>query len=602
MKTQKIPERKDVRTENTWDLSVIFRSDEEWEKALAALQNYSSKIDSYKGKLGESAKTLLDYCLIKDEISLLAESVMGYASLNGDTDLSNDYYQNMRGKAMSVLVAIMGMSSYTGPEIIAIEEGKLESFYKEEPGLLVYKRTIDRIRHSKDNILSPECEQILATASEIAQGPENIGSILRDADLTFPDVKDSKGKKHQLTNGSFVFLLESPDRILRKNTFETYYKRLGEVNKTIAATIDAQFKQLKFFAQARKYGNTLEASLDNTEVPESVYRNLIDTVHANLDKMYRYVELRKKMLGVDELHMYDIYTPIVKDSNAKITYEEAKKTVLEALAVLGDDYTAILKEGFHNRWIDVYENKGKRGGAYSSGITRPHPFVLLNHKDNLDSMFTLAHEMGHTIHSYLSTKNQPVNCSDYEIFVAEVASTCNEVLLMKYLLSKTADKASRAYLINNFLEQFKGTVYRQTMFAEFELFMGRECEKGETLTAEKLNAKYLELNKQYFGPAMVSDDQIALEWSRIPHFFYNYYVFQYATGLSAAVFIANRILNEGEKAVRDYKKFLSSGGSADPISLLKIAGVDMSSPEPINSALDLFGQLINEMDAISSSL
>ena len=319
-----------------------------------------------------------------------------------------------------------------------------------------------------------------------------------------------------------------------------------------------------------------------------------------MDKMYRYVALRKKLLNVDELHMYDVYTPVVEDADAKITFEEAKNTVLEALAVLGSDYTDMLRKGFSERWIDVYENKGKRSGAYSSGISRPHPYVLLNHKDNLDSQFTLAHEMGHALHSYLSTKNQPVNCANYVIFVAEVASTCNEVLLMKYLLSKTSDPKNRAYLINHFLDQFKGTVYRQTMFAEFELFMGRHSEAGETLTADVLTEKYLELNKLYFGPDMISDPQIGLEWARIPHFFYNYYVFQYATGFSAAVAIANRILSEGEPAVRDYKKFLSSGGSADPISLLRIAGVDMSTPDPVNSALELFGDLIGEMEELVS--
>ena len=328
-----------------------------------------------------------------------------------------------------------------------------------------------------------------------------------------------------------------------------------------------------------------------------VYHNLIAAVHGNLDKMYRYVSLRKRMLGVDELHMYDVYTPVVPDSAETIPYEEAKKTVLSALSVLGEDYTAMLREGFENRWIDVYENVGKRGGAYSS-MGRPHPYVLLNHHDNLDSQFTLAHEMGHALHSYLSCKNQPVSTSDYVIFVAEVASTCNEVLLMRRLLSETTDRRKRAYLINHFLDQFKGTIYRQTMFAEFELAMGQMAESGTTLTADVLSEKYLALNKLYFGPDMVSDDGIALEWARIPHFFYNYYVFQYATGFSAAVAIANRILAEGESAVADYKRFLSGGSSADPIALLRIAGVDMSSPEPVNAALGLFGELLGEMEKL----
>jgi len=390
----------------------------------------------------------------------------------------------------------------------------------------------------------------------------------------------------------------SDDRVLRKNTFDTYYKRMGEFRNTVAATLDSQFKQLMFFSTARGYESTIAASLDRTEVPVNVYLNLIEAVHNNLDKMYRYVALRKKMLGVDELHMFDVYTPIVADADAAITFEQAKETVLEALAVLGEDYTALLKEGFDNRWIDVYENVGKRGGAYSTGSGKPHPYVLLNHKDNLDSQFTLAHEMGHALHSYHSTKHQPTNTADYVIFVAEVASTCNEVLLMRHLLNKTTDKKQRAYLINHFLDQFKGTVYRQTMFAEFELAMGQLAESGQALTADVLSKKYHELNKLYFGPDMVSDEGIALEWTRIPHFFYNYYVFQYATGFSAAVAIANRILSEGAPAVADYKKFLSGGCSTDPISLLKIAGVDMSTPDPVNSALKLFGELVEELESL----
>ena len=395
-----------------------------------------------------------------------------------------------------------------------------------------------------------------------------------------------------------LFAHHYPDGDFRRRVFETYYDRLAEYRNTIAATLDGQFKQLKFFAQARKYGSTLEAALFGHEIPTEVYTNLIEAVHQNLPAMYRYVALRKKLLKAEELHMYDVYTPIVADAAQEIPFAEAKATVLEALAVLGEDYVALLKEGFENRWIDVYENVGKRSGAYSSGNAYPHPYVLLNHKDNLDCMFTLAHEMGHALHSYHSCAAQPVSTADYVIFVAEVASTVNEVLLMRRLLEKTTEKKARAYLINHFLDQFKGTVYRQTMFAEFELMMGRMAEAGEALTADALSEKYLALNKLYFGPDMVSDPGIALEWARIPHFFYNYYVFQYATGFSAAVAIAERILSEGESAVRDYKRFLSGGSSADPISLLKIAGVDMSSPAPVSDALKLFGELVSELEAL----
>ncbi|HAJ66196.1 MAG TPA: oligoendopeptidase F, partial [Clostridiales bacterium] len=420
-----------------------------------------------------------------------------------------------------------------------------------------------------------------------------------DADIRFDPVTDGEGREHPLTNGTFVPLEESADRTLRRNAFESYYARMGQFKNTIAATLDAEFRQRLFFSRARKYPDTLTAALDHTEVPAEVYTNLIEAVHGNLDKMYRYVALRKKMLGVDELHMYDVYTPLVAGVTRKIGIDEAKATVLEALAVLGKDYTDLLREGFSHRWLDVYENEGKRGGAYSSGSSRPHPYVLLNHKDTLDSMFTLAHEMGHALHSWHSCKVQPVNTADYVIFVAEVASTCNEVLLMRHLLKKTTDRAERAYLINHFLDSFKGTVYRQTMFAEFELMMGRMAEQGETLTADVLCEKYHALNRLYFGPDMVSDEEIALEWTRIPHFFYNYYVFQYATGFSAAVALADRILTEGESAVADYKKFLSGGSSTDPISLLKIAGVDMSTPDPVNAALSLFGELLGEMEKLA---
>ncbi len=596
--SKEILKRAEVPAEHTWDLTHMFLSDDAWLKEYEALKSFPERISAYNGRLGESAETLLSFLKFEDEIEVRLSVFYGYANCKADEDTANSFYQDFRGKAMSTYVAISGASSFASPEIMAIPEETLNSFYKKEPELETYRRCIYQIRRRAAHVLSPEGELLLASAGEMADAPDNIGGVLRDADMKFPSVTDGDGTVYPLTNGSFVPLLESSDPSFRKQVFETYYNRLGEFKNTIAATLDAQFKQLRFFAQARKYNNILEASLDRTEVPVAVYHNLISAVHANMDKMYRYVALRKKLLGVSELHMYDVYTPIVADTAKEISYEEAKETVLEALSVMGEDYVELLKEGFNNRWIDVYENEGKRGGAYSSGNSRPHPYVLLNHKDNLDSMFTIAHEMGHALHSYHSTMNQPVCTSDYVIFVAEVASTCNEILLMRHLLAKTTDKKERAYLINHFLDQFKGTVYRQTMFAEFELEMGRMSERGETLTADALCEKYLELNKLYFGPDMISDEGIALEWARIPHFFYNYYVFQYATGFSAAVALANRILEEGESAVKDYKKFLSGGSSADPISLLKIAGVDMSGAEPINSALELFEELISEMESL----
>ena len=595
---KEILKRSEVPEEFTWNLKDIFESDEAWLAEYESLKELPEKVAAFRGKLGESAANLLEFFKEDDELNVRLEMLYGYASCKCDQDTANSTYQDFRGKAMSVIVAISSAGAYASPEIMAIPEETLNRFYEEEPELETYRRSIYSVRRRAEHILSPECEAILSAAGEMSEAPQTISSTFENADLKFPSVTDKEGNTYPLTGGSFVPLLESPDQEFRKQVFETYYNRLGEFKNTVAATLDAQFKQLRFFAETRKYPSTLAASLDRTEVPTEVYTNLIEAVHANLDKMYRYVALRKKMLGVDELHMYDVYTPIVADAAEEIPFEQAKETVLEALHVLGDDYVALLKEGFENRWIDVYENEGKRGGAYSSGNSWPHPYVLLNHKDNLDSQFTLAHEMGHALHSYHSCKYQPVSTSGYVIFVAEVASTCNEVLLMRHLLKKTTDKRQRAYLINHFLDQFKGTIYRQTMFAEFELEMGRMAENGESLTADALSAKYHELNKLYFGPDMISDDGIALEWARIPHFFYNYYVFQYATGFSAAVAIANRILAEGEPAVADYKKFLSGGSSTDPISLLKIASVDMSTPDPINSALKLFDELLDEMESL----
>lgn len=599
MAENRIPKRSEISEEFTWDLRDLFPNDEAWRTEYEALTQMPAQLAAFSGRLGESAETLLGYFRLRDELELRLTRLHTYASCSSDVDTADGVYQDMRGKAMSCYVAIASADAFSTPEIMALSEDRLNLFYIAQPELETYRRSIYQIRRRKEHILSGEGEALLAAAGEIAEAPERIGSTFRNADIRFDPVKDAAGQEHTLTNGTFVPLLESADRDLRRNAFEGYYARMGSFRNTLASTLDAEFRQRLFFSRARRYGDTLSAALDRTEVPEEVYTNLIETVHQNLDKMYRYVALRKKLLGVDELHMYDVYTPLVSGVTRKIGIEEAKATVIEALGVLGEDYTDLLREAFTHRWLDVYENEGKRGGAYSTGSVRPHPYVLLNHKDTLDSMFTLAHEMGHALHSYHSCKNQPVSTSEYVIFVAEVASTCNEVLLMRHLLGKTTDRAERAYLINHFLDSFKGTVYRQTMFAEFELMMGRMAEAGETLTADALSEKYLALNRLYFGPDMVSDEAIALEWTRIPHFFYNYYVFQYATGFSAAVAIANRILTEGESAVADYKRFLSSGGCTDPISLLKIAGVDMSSPEPVNSALALFGELVEEMEKLS---
>ena len=591
--------RSEIPVEFTWDLTDIFPSDDAWRAEYEALKPYTEQLAAYQGRLGESAETLLAYFQLDDALNVRVGRLYGYANCKADEDASNGFYQDLRGKALRLSVALSGAGAFAASELLALSDETLTAFYAAQPELAVYRRPIERLRRRREHILSPECETLLASAGEMADSPDAIFGAFHNADLRFPAVKDSGGAERPLTDATFVPLLQSCDRTLRRNAFETYYATLGGYRNTLAASLDAQFKQLRFFAGARRYPSTLEAALDATEVPVRVYDNLIETVHANLDKMYRYVALRRRLLGVEELHMYDVYTPIVPDVAEEISFDAAKATVLDALSVLGEDYTALLREGFDHRWLDVYPNVGKRGGAYSSGIARPHPYVLLNHTDDLDSQFTIAHEMGHAMHSYLSTKHQPVCTSDYVIFVAEVASTCNEVLLMRHLLQKSTDRRERAYLINHFLDQFKGTVYRQTMFAEFERELGRRAERGEALTADALDESYLALNRLYFGPDMVSDAQIAHEWARIPHFYYDYYVFQYATGFSAAVALADRILREGEPAVAAYKRFLSGGSSTDPISLLKIAGVDMGTPAPVNAALALFGELVDELDALT---
>ena len=599
MSEERIPKRSEVPEQFKWALEDIYATDEKWTEDLQKLKAMPERIAAFKGRLSESADTLYDFMQLSDEISVLCDSLGNYAQRRSDEDTANAKYQGFIGQLMNAYVAVNSAGSFETPEIISIEEDKLQKFYEDKPELKLYKRALDKLRRKKAHILSEAEEKILALTGEMGQSPENIYSMFSDADLRFPDAVDKDGKAHQVTHGSYIPLVQSEDRVLRKSAFESMYGTFDKFKNTCAATLSAQIKAVNFYAKARRYDSSLEAALDGTEVPVSVYKNLIEAVHDNMHYMYDYVALRKKLLGVDELHFYDLYTPVVPDADMKITFEEAKETVLKALAPMGEDYLAILKEGFENRWIDVYENEGKTSGAYSAGA-RVHPYVLLNHKDTLNCMFTLAHEMGHAIHSYLSNKNQPVVYSDYVIFVAEVASTCNEALLMQYLLKNTEDKKQRAYLINYFLEQFRTTLYRQTMFAEFELKINEMVAAGESLTAEGLNELYGELNKLYFGDGIVLDDEIKLEWARIPHFYYDYYVYQYATGYSAAIALSQRILKYGEPAVKDYIGFLKGGCSTDPISLLKGAGVDMATTQPINEALAMFGELVKKMEEAMS--
>lgn len=594
---KKIPVRSEADPKYTWALEDVYANNDLWKADLEKARALPEQLAAYKGHLGDSAQKLLEFLQLGDDISVLFDALYGYAQRRSDEDTANSLYQGMTSQAMSAMVAVDAASSFETPELLAIPDETLEQFYKDEPALETYRLCLTRIRNKRAHILSDAEEKLLAAAGEMSQAPDSVYSVFADADLKFPAAIDKDGNSHPVTHGTYIPLMHSADRVLRKSAFESLYSVYGQFRNTAAALLSAQVKQLKFYADARKYDSTLQASLDDNYVPTEVYTNLISAVHENMAPMYRYVDLRRKLLGVDELHMYDLYTPIVSDVDVDIPYEEAKQTVYDALACMGDDYRAILKEGFDNRWIDVYENVGKCSGAYSAGL-RKHPYVLLNYSGTLDSMFTLAHEMGHAIHSYLSNKHQPVAYSNYSIFVAEVASTCNEALLMQHLLKTTKDKKRRAYLINYFLEQFRTTLYRQTMFAEFELEINRRNERGESLTAQSLNALYHELNHQYFGDGIVIDKEIDLEWARIPHFYYDYYVYQYATGYSAAIALSRRILKEGAPAVKDYIHFLSGGCSTDPISLLRGAGVDMASTTPIHEALQLFDELITEMEQL----
>ncbi len=595
---KKIPTREEIPVEDKWATEDMFSTDECWEQALAGLTEDQKVLVSFAGRLSESGEVLYGYLEKMEAVNAKAELLANYCMRKSDEDTRNAHYQAMVGKFMSVIVSLGAECSFETPEIMAISDEILDGFYAEFPKLERYRRYLTNVRRMKAHTLSAAEEKLLAAAGEMADAPSNVYGVFENADMSFPDAVDGEGQKHPLTQGSFVPLEESGDRQLRKSAYENLYHTLAGFKNTFAGLLNSQNKQLKFFAEARKYPTAFEAALDRTQVPTSVYLNLIEAVHQNLDKMHRYVRLRKKLLGVDELHFYDIYTPLLHEVDKKIPFTEAKQTVYDSLYPLGEDYRKILKEGFENRWIDVYENEGKRSGAYSAGAS-VHPYVLLNYSGTLDSQFTLAHEMGHALHSYLSNKTQNPIDADYVIFVAEVASTCNEALLMEYLLSKTTDKKERAYLINHFLDQFKGTIYRQTMFAEFELNIGKMVAEGKTLTADVLCAEYKRLNELYYGPDMIVDDEIAMEWARIPHFYYNYYVFQYATGYSAAIALSRKILAEGESAVKDYLGFLSGGCSKTPIDLLKGAGVDMTSPEPVNKALELFGQLLDEMEELT---
>lgn len=594
----KIRNREEIPAQDKWAIEDLYPTDEAWEQELATLSADQEALTAFAGRLGESGQTLFDYLRCMEEFQAKSELLGNYCMRKADEDTRDPTYQAMSGKYMNLVISISAACSFDTPEIMAIPDKTLDRFYRECPQLERYRRFLTDLRRRKAHILSPQEEKLLAAAAEMSQSPDAIFGAFADADLKFPDAVDAQGGRHPLTMATYVTLEESPDRVLRKSAYENIYDTYGSFRNTTAAMLNAQNKQLQFFADARKYDSALDASLDESNVPTAVYHNLIDAVHQNLDKLHRYVSLRKRLLGLEDLHFYDMLIPVLPGFDKKYSFAEAKQIVYDALKPLGEDYRSVLKQGMDNGWVDVYQNVGKRGGAYSAG-TAVHPLVLMNYTGNLDSVLTLAHEMGHAMHSYLSYKNQNFIDANYVLFVAEVASTCNESLMMRYLLDKTTDKKERAYLINQYLDQFKGTLYRQAMFAEFERTLGQMTKEGRTLTADALCAEYKRLNEVYYGPDLVVDDRSAMEWARIPHFYYDYYVYQYATGFSAAVALSSRILKEGEPAVKDYLNFLSGGCSKSPIDLLKGAGVDMTGPEPVNEALKLFGQLLDELEELT---
>lgn len=590
--------REEVRVEDTWNVADMYATEADWEAALAKAEALTAEIEAMEGKCCASAENLLFVLDKLAEGHQILSLAYNYAQRLFDQDQKNTKHQSMSAKVGALHAKCAAKTAFIDPEILDTPDEVIENYFKELPALELYRKYIAEINRLKPHRLSAEMEKLVALTSEMSDVAADTFSIFNNADLTFPEIEDENGEKVRITHGRFISLLESADRRVRKDDFEQFYATYAKYLNTLASLYNGQVKQQIFYAKARKYETTLERAVDGNNVSPSVYKNLVDTINTNLDKMHRYVKLRKKCLGVDELHMYDIYTPMIPDMAKNIPFEEAKETILKALAPLGEDYVAKVREGFENRWIDVYENQGKRSGAYSAGAYGVHPYVLLNYNGTLDNMFTLAHEMGHAMHSYYSNENQPFIYSRYKIFVAEVASTCNEILLMEYLLKNTTDKKERAYLLNHYLDSFKGTVFRQTQFAEFEMRTNAMVEAGESLTAENLCALYLELNQKYYGPDMISDKEISYEWARIPHFYYNFYVYQYATGFTSAVAIAHSILKEGAPAVERYKKFLSGGCSDAPVELLKIAGVNLETPAPIQSALDVMGEIIDEMETL----
>lgn len=593
-----VKDRKDIDLKDTWNLESIYANNELWEEDYAALEKDAAEFAKLKGAIEADVSKIpavLDaYYGLHRRLSKLSV----YARMRFDQDTADSTYQTMAAKIGSLGVKIGAASAFVEPEILSYSKEQLEAAEKENERTAYYGRKIEEMLRGQEHTLDAEKEELLAAAGDMAEAPDDIFSVLMNADMKYPDIVLEDGTNLPLTNSTYISYMESPDRAVREGAFKTLYGQIASLKNTFAAIYRGNLKQAKFYAQSRKYSSARAMYLADSNVPESVYDNLLSAVHEALPMMYRYVAVRKKVLGVDKLHMYDVYTPIVAAQNQTYEFEQAKQMVLEALKPMGEDYLSHAREGLENRWIDIYPNKGKKGGAYSWGCYDSQPFILLNYTKNLDSVFTLIHEMGHSIHSYYSRTAQDYAYSDYKIFVAEVASTCNECLLMHDLLEKTTDKEQRKYLLNHYLDSFKGTLFRQTMFAEFEKNAHEYCAQGKPLTAEALSQMYLELNQKYFGPDMEKDEEIAYEWMRIPHFYTPFYVYQYATGYSAAVALSAKILKEGKPAVDAYMSFLKGGESKDPIDLLKMAGVDMTTEKPVADALALFGELVTELETL----
>ena len=583
---------------DTWDLTTIFKNDEAFEEALKEVEGYLGKEEQFKGHLADSADTLYDALALEDEIGTKLEKVYVYAHLKQDQDTSNDKYTGFESRAHQLIIKISSAWSFLVPEILQIDEDKLQSFIETNDNLKRYEFDLKLINEKRPHILDAEQERLLTEAQDALSTPSNVYGMFSNADLEFEDAVDKDGEKHPLTQGTFIKYLESDDRELRQSAYNNLYKAYGAYNNTLGSTLAGEVKKNVFNARTHNYKTARERALSNNHIPEEVYDNLVKTVHKYLPLLHRCTKLRKELLAVDELKMYDLYTPMVKDVKFEMPYEEAKEWMLKALEPMGEEYLDVVKEGLNNRWVDVYENKGKRSGGYSSGAHLTNPFILLNWSNTVSDLYTLIHEFGHSAHSYFSRKHQPSNSSDYSIFVAEVASTCNEALLSDYM-DKHLDDERRLLLLNQELERFRATLFRQTMFAEFEHKIHQIEEAGEPLTATRMNDEYAKLNKQYFGDVVETDDNISKEWSRIPHFYMNYYVYQYATGYSAAQSLSHQILTEGKPAVERYiNEFLKKGSSNYPIEILKNAGVDMTSPEPIEQACEVFEQKLDTFEKL----